>query len=168
MKIVGLSQRKRLVGVRGIAGLLGAFGLFGILSVPPSAEAAGDVRVHRLYNGQDTLLTLDPAEGQRQGYHYEGVAFTARSYAFTGDHPIFRCYSPGTKDHFIALDSRCDGQTYEGLLGYLVDFDTTVGSAVYDCFNHATADHLVTKDRFECLERGYYVQSVLGFEPAGE
>ena len=38
---------------------------------------------------------------------------------FPGSAPVYRCWDPAIRNHFLALDAACNGKTYEFRLGYL-------------------------------------------------
>jgi hypothetical protein len=61
----------------------------------------GTVPLYRLYNGEDHMVSLNPHEGEAQGYHVEeilGYPFVARQ---PGTSELIRTYNPSTGHHSL-------------------------------------------------------------------
>ncbi len=78
----------------------------------------------QLENSPPDFISLDPAcEGQSAPISLEGYTFPNTR---TGVKPLYRCRDQkvvGTflfQDHFISLDSNCEGRIKESLLGYVL------------------------------------------------
>jgi hypothetical protein len=73
-----------------------------IFYVPMEAHPSiGTVPLYRLFNGRDHTVSLDPHEGEAQGYHVEGVL----GYPFVAQQPgtseLIRTYNPATGHHSL-------------------------------------------------------------------
>lgn len=121
----------------------------------------GLIPVFRSFNGDNHLMSLDPNEGPRQGYRYEGVAFHTFAGGGRGLQPLFRCYVPG-QGHFASLDNWCEGQVSEGSLGNVSRVPTRMAPReLVRCYNGRR--HLITANAHECFNSGYHVEHVLGY-----
>jgi hypothetical protein len=121
--------------------------------------------VYRFLGNQDHLMTLDPNEGYRAGYRYEGIAFQTFSFPTAGvpKAPIYRCYVYGSA-HFVSRDPNCEGQIQEGSLGYVaVQPSYEAQRELVRCTGGA--DHLATGNVQECYNAGYRIEGVLGYVP---
>ena len=68
----------------------------------------------------DQLVTLNMAEAADKGYGNLSLAFNVFSdNQVPGTRPLFRCLAEGANRHFTSLDRGCDGDTNEGLLGFI-------------------------------------------------
>jgi hypothetical protein len=73
---------------------------------------------HMLYEcrvGQHNLLTPDPG---CEAQHPMGPVGYIHDAAAPDTAPLYRCYVPGSGDHFVSADPACEGQRTERLLGY--------------------------------------------------
>lgn len=74
--------------------------------------AIGTVPLYRLFSGDDHMVSLDPHEGEAQGYHVEeilGYPFVARQ---PGASELIRTYNPSTGHHSLRNSTGLD--TEEG------------------------------------------------------
>jgi len=131
----------------------------------PGEDERGYLRnVYRFFNGKDHFLTVDENEGYRAGYRGEGIAFQTFARRERGLVPLFRCYTPQSGDHFASQDFGCEGNTQEGILGYVAaESDRWAPREVVRCYNGR--DHLITTNPRECQMNRYRIEGVLGYVP---
>jgi hypothetical protein len=120
------------------------------------------VPVYRFYDGRRHLMTDDPDEGARFG-NDEGVSFELYRSGGGNRKAVYRC-ATSRGDRFLSLDSRCEGHSNEGQLGFIASSPEGADSRpVYRCFNGKLADHIATTDQNECAAARYGVEFTLGY-----
>lgn len=118
--------------------------------------------IYRSFTGQSHFWSLDPNEGARAGFHFEGVGFQTFANQGYNTAPIFRCFTGAT--HFISRDAFCEGQRQEGGLGFVAQAPSPqTPNALTRCYNGRS--HLITANVQECYNAGYGVEGVLGYVP---
>jgi hypothetical protein len=135
------------------------------LPPPPPPGPAPLTSVHRFVGNQDHLMTIDPNEGYRAGFRYEGIAFQTFSFPTAGvpKAPLFRCFVYG-RAHFVSRDPNCEGFIQEGTLGYVaVQPSYEAGRELVRC--SGPVDRLATGNVQECYNAGYRIEGVLGYVP---
>jgi len=135
---------------------------------PPFTTA----NVYRFYNIgiADHFLTLNENEGlQTQGYISEGIAFQVISNEIQGvTQPLYRCLSSSNGNHFVSLNSNCEGFTFEGMYGHvLINPDSNLGvtTPIYRCYHSGIQDHLTTTSDQECINSSYGIEGIQGYVP---
>jgi hypothetical protein len=125
--------------------------------VRPVQPSDGTYPLFRFTNGSDYLLTAYLGENP-EDYDFDGVAFRVYKNGGNGRRPLYRCRT--SWDHFTSWSSNCEGQTKEGVLGYVSKTETEGSREIWRC-NHET--HYTTVNQQECIDKGKKVESSLGF-----
>lgn len=121
------------------------------------------VPIFRFYNGSKHFYTISYLEGQSAGFGSEGIPFASLPGSGTGTQPLYRCYNAANADHFISLLSACEGQTYEGQMGWAYTASGTGRKPLYRFYSAALKDHFFTVNYDEGTAAGYTYQSLLGY-----
>jgi hypothetical protein len=122
------------------------------------------VQIFRFYNGRKHRVSDDPDEGARTGFgKNEGPVFELYNNGGRNRKPIYACLA-GDSDHFLSLQSDCEGHRNEGQLGF-IGSEGSGGRPLYRCFNGKLGDHIATVDQNECAAAKYAVESTLGYVP---
>jgi len=128
-------------------------------------------------NKMDHFLTTDFSgtanhfipgwQGQKKSlYNFEQTAFGVYDTAIDeGMIPLYLCYQVAAIDHFVSLYSDCEGQAYEGVLGYVSSTPRTGYVPIYRFYRTSVADHLTTTDYSEGPPNGYTFEYILGYAP---
>ena len=110
--------------------------------------------------------SLSISEGLNAAFIFQGIGFNTYTSEISGTEPLYRCRDASTSAHFASLSSTCEGQTVEGLYGYVAVSQVGGTSPLYRFYNPSTDDFLCTTD---CAEgsgaSGYEYQGVLGYAP---
>ena len=81
-------------------------------------------------------------------------------------HMLYRCRMPSaTYGHFVSMEANCEGQSYEGLIGYVSNQPRTGYQDIYRFFDATLADHLTTTNFQEGVDAGYAYEGILGYAP---
>ncbi|URM89063.1 alpha-L-fucosidase [Streptomyces sp. MRC013] len=82
----------------------------------------------------------------------------------SGPVPLYRCYSPGTKDHMSSLDRSCEDPSYvlDGPLGYVYRTQVPGTVPLHRCYSPGTKDHMSSLDR-SCEDPSYVLDGPLGY-----
>lgn len=125
----------------------------------PAAGSPSPSTTHNLYeyfNNGEQLPTVNITENP-PGWILNGSHFRLYNEGGADRVPFMRC--SGSGGHFASNDPNCEGQTVEGLMGYL---SSTTGTPVYRCSGRY---HLTTTDRSACDTSGYRFEGSMGFAP---
>jgi len=126
----------------------------------PSLSSLFTRPIYRLFNGTDHLYSVSQTEGTTSGYHYEEEAFLLAPSSGSGLVPLYRClYSKG---HFLSTQSNCEGETVEGVLGYMSSANAGGLTPLYRFVNSA-GYHLETTVSSEGTSNGYTLEGTLGY-----
>ncbi|MNK06293.1 hypothetical protein D3C87_241870 [compost metagenome] len=118
------------------------------------------VPVYRSANSGSYIFTLNPREGVRKGYSYEGVAFYLHQQSAANRVALYRCIEK--KTYFVSTDQNCKGQTRDVVLGHAeVSMSQNAQKTIYSCSNDKA--QLVTLNNQECLNNGFKVDGILGY-----
>ncbi len=123
--------------------------------------------LYRFHKNYDHLLTKSYKEGDLNKYWIEGIAFRYHaSQLDSGMHMLYRCRMPSaTYGHFVSMEANCEGQSYEGLIGYVSNQPRTGYQDIYRFFDATLADHLTTTNFQEGVDAGYAYEGILGYAP---
>jgi hypothetical protein len=126
---------------------------------------AGPTRpVYRGFNPSigDHVQGLVPNEGA-PGWHSEGVSFKIYDHDDGNAQPLYRCRVNGTSYHFLSNAGNCEGQTVEGLLGYVSRTQRPGLVQIFRCLGPTGADHLTTANPNECNVAHYRIEGPQGW-----
>jgi hypothetical protein len=136
---------------------------------PPTAKAAP---IYRAYNGEDHLQGLQQGEGA-PAWKSEGISFhVLKTAPAAASYQLYRCRltNDNNRFHFLSNDAHCEGQTVDGLLGYVYAAQAANTKPIYRCRKGtggigipAFHDHLSTLTPDECRKGGYQVEGTQGY-----
>ncbi len=123
----------------------------------------------RLYeNGiGDHMMSSDQNEAA-DTYSYEGLSHQLSSSNLGQMRALHRCYrvrGDGNNDHYMSLDSNCEGAgQFEGVLGYVSTIPLSgMSQAIYRCVNTVSGNHFTTtSDNCEGAA-SHNVEGLLGY-----
>lgn len=106
-----------------------------------------------------------------KGMKFQGVIF--RTYWAPREEcsiPLYRCVvKGGSQDRFLTQAANCEGQTSEGLIGYVCPAQKPEAwSRIARLYSPSKGDHLITANQKEIAKRtrtGYRLESYLGYGP---
>ena len=134
---------------------------------PPSATNL--VPINRFYmpSTVEHFFTANLSEGINAGFVPEGIGFYvfSASAGIPNTLPIYRCYEPARRKHFISTAANCEGQSVEGSYGNIYASPTSGAVALYRFFQATTGDHLETTNFSEGSSPGFTFESTLGYVP---
>ncbi|MBI4090928.1 MAG: hypothetical protein HY422_02795 [Candidatus Komeilibacteria bacterium] len=110
------------------------------------------------------FLTHVFLEGINASFTFAGQAFNVYTDPGNDLVAVYRCFNP-VGDHFMSRDANCEGQSVEGLEGYLHASPTAGHAPVYRMYNTQASDHMITLDEARGTGAGYYSESILGYAP---
>jgi hypothetical protein len=79
---------------------------------------------------------------------------------------LFRCYIPGTRDHFLAVSRTCGGIVVEAWLGAIATRELSGTTPLYRLYNRSNGDHFYTissSERQSALNTGWVSEGVSGY-----
>lgn len=123
------------------------------------------IPIYRFTSNASHLYTTSYTEGASVGYKLDLTGW----HDFPGNYnpnyvPEYRCYRKGSSDHFISSDSRCEGTTSEGIIGYVSPSPASGLVTLYRFRNPGAGQHLVTTNYTEgSSASGYVYEGVLGY-----
>jgi sulfatase modifying factor 1 len=132
---------------------------------PPPPPPPADTRpIYRAYNGQigDHLQGLTQGEGA-PAWKAEGISFHTQKTAPASSYALYRCRIKNTSFHFLSNQAACEGQTPEGLLGYVYRTQAQGTQPIYRCRSPKGTDHLSTLTPAECRKAGFVVEGTQGY-----
>jgi len=99
-------------------------------------------------------------------YTFEGTAFRVHPTAVADAmQALYRCYVPQTADHFVSVAGNCEGQSFEGMYGYVSAYPRDGYEPIYRFYKNWPPDHLTTTNYSEGINAGYVFEAVLGYAP---
>ena len=130
-----------------------------------SSANSGEVPVYRSFKAPQHFYTESYDELAGAGFALEGTDFLVFTTSENGQLvPLYRCLRSNANDHFASRSSNCEGQTVEGLFGYISAQSASGKTAIYRF--HSNSDHLVTTNYSEGANNSAYAyDGVLGFAP---
>lgn len=145
-----------------------AYNLVPQTTCEPSQPSDGNQRnVYRFFikNAKDHFLTLSWSEGMASGGTYEGIAFKIFVNPIDANmHPIYRCYWNSKSNHFVSLQTDCEGYTNEGLYGYVSTIPRSGFLAMYRLWIPKSSDHINTTNLAEVVS-GIVNEGIKGYVP---
>lgn len=108
-------------------------------------------RGHRSGNGH--MWGRSQTELTNYGYAVDGEAFSVFKTPGAGRIGLYSC-TFGSNRYFITTNSKCNGETLVGNLGYAYTSSSRLApSLLYDCYNGYS--HLIVKDTSECAKSNF-------------
>lgn len=132
---------------------------------------ARKVSIYRQYQPTygDHSIALTIADGTSQGYINEATYKLFADASVAGAIPLYRCASMArvqpVGDRYVSEFKDCQGELFEGQLGYAAKTQLPGTSPLYLCFNGG--EYFVTPNGGECEPSyaGYSVVRILGYIP---
>lgn len=133
----------------------------------PSVASIQKRNVYRSRQGNLHFYTLNAAEWFGDGTQQEGTAFQVLLNPAPGTVALNRCRVTNAPTYlqFVSRDAGCEGQTHEGVLGYIYNQNGNPLETLYRATQPQTWDHLVTKYANEGAEYGYINEGIIGYAP---
>lgn len=129
---------------------------------PPPPPPAKTAPIYRAYNAGigDHLQGLTQGEGA-PAWRAEGTSFQVSTNAEAQTTGLYRCRIKNTSFHFLSNQANCEGQTVEGLLGYVHKTQAAGTKAIYRC--RSGNDHLSTLTPKECTNAKFTIEGTQGY-----
>jgi len=131
--------------------------------VSPANDCSQLTPVYRFSTQGDHLMTISQAEGANNAnYQYDGVSFYLCGTA-TGDYqkPLRRCID-GSGKHFLSIETNCEGQNSEGILGYLSPVNGTGRTSIYRYRYPSNGDRISSS---QTSMGGWILEGLQGYVP---
>lgn len=116
-------------------------------------------------NGQHFYTVYFP-EGYGAGFKMEPTAFSLFRQGGSGLSAIYRCYVPSSDHHFLSAESGCEGNTSEGLVGYVAGAPAAGLTPLYRFYSVSKNDHRITTNYQEGVGNGYVLEGTFGYVPS--
>ena len=129
----------------------------------PGQSVSSMVPVFRFYKYPQHFMTRSYSEAANAGFTFETTGFHLFPTGGNGYHPLYRCYNASNSDHFISIQSNCEGLIYEGVMGFASTTQTSGLLPLYRFYRSSTADHLITVNYAEVSQGGFAYEGILGY-----
>jgi hypothetical protein len=135
-------------------------------TITVNAAEVAQLQIYRLYNAgfTDHLYSTSNSEGTDNSYTLDGPAFKVlKGVSPGGSYALNRCHMTKTGRHFLSTGSACDGQTFEGFVGYVSLSQDPGMVPLYRFTSTATGDTIESVTAGDGARANYVYYGVMGY-----